>query len=90
MTQSEQEPSAQERFNALALFLARTMVPEEDAAVSVNSWVDENVLRVIINVPEEYRGRLIGRNGHVIRSLRTLAGSTGIVSPYRVELDLAE
>ena len=84
------ETSVEERYSALALFLARTLVPEEDVEISVNTWLDDSTLRVIINVPEDHRGRLIGRNGHMIRSLRTLAESAKIEPPHRVELDIAD
>ena len=92
MTQEEQstEQGLEERIGSLAVFLARTLVPDEDVEISANAWTDENTLKVILNVQDSHRGRLIGRNGHMIRSLRTLISHARIDSPLRVELDIAE
>ncbi len=93
MTQEEQASPGQgleERFGALAVFLARTLVPDEDVAITANAWTAENTLKVILNVEDSHRGRLIGRNGHMIRSLRTLVAHARVEGPLRVELDIAE
>lgn len=85
-----EERSVEEQLIALGEFLARTLIPEEDVAVGASVRVRDGELRVVLDAPEAHRGRLIGRSGHMVRSLRTLLGYVNVETPHRIALDIAE
>ena len=52
--------------------------------------LDDGQLLILIDVPEEDRGRVIGRQGRTIGALRTLVSAVAERSGSRVRLDLVE
>jgi len=83
-------PSVEERYERLAIFLARSVIPDEDVTITARSRVDRGQLKVMVQIPEEHRGRVIGRGGHMIRTLRRILTRAGIESPHPVDFDIAE
>ncbi len=84
------ELTAEERLEALGAFLARSLVSGEGDDVGASVRNDRGALRVMLSAPSRRRGRLIGRGGHIVRSLRTIAEHADIDTHLRVELDIAE
>lgn len=83
------EELIQERYLALARFVAQSMLPEPDRdAVKVRASMKRGQLLVEIAVPDDYRGLLIGRGGHMIRSMRSLLAAADLEAPSTVSLDI--
>lgn len=73
----------------LVLYLAKKIV-EDPEAVTVEE-IESNgdlVLRLYVAAPD--RGKVIGRRGRMVQSLRTLARAAGARSDRRVLLEIAE
>jgi len=68
--------------------LVRLLV-QEPAMVRIETVNQEDRLRLEIHVAESDVGRVIGRQGKVIRALRVLMRSTGARVGRRVEVELA-
>jgi predicted RNA-binding protein YlqC (UPF0109 family) len=84
------EPTAEERLEALGAFLARSLVDGDPEEVGARVREDRGTLKVLLTAPSRRRGRLIGRGGHIVRSLRTIAEHADIDTHLRIELDIAE
>ena len=52
--------------------------------------LDDGQVLLLIDVPEEDRGRVIGRQGRTIDALRTLVGAVAERNGTRFRLDLVE
>jgi predicted RNA-binding protein YlqC (UPF0109 family) len=73
----------------LVLYLAKKIV-EDPAAVRVEEIESDGDLLLRIHVAEADRGKVIGRRGRMVQSLRTLARAAGARSDRRVLLEIAE
>jgi predicted RNA-binding protein YlqC (UPF0109 family) len=75
--------------NELLEYLARRLVDEPDAVrVEESEEGDVHVLR--LHVAPEDRGKVIGRQGRIARSLRTLVRAAGTRDRRRVVLEIVE
>jgi len=70
-------------------YLVKNMVNEPEK-VDVRSVTGNNGLLIEIRVAQEDIGKVVGRKGNVIRSLRTLAISIGARLGCRVHLELIQ
>ncbi len=73
----------------LVSFLAQKIVDEPDA-VRVEELEEDGDLILRLHVAEQDRGKVIGRRGRMVQSLRTLARAAGARSDRRVLLEIAE
>jgi len=74
---------------SLAEFLVRRLVDEPDAVVVTEEIAKgERVLRV--TVAETDRGKVIGRQGRIVRALRTVVRASGVRTNERVTLELEQ
>jgi predicted RNA-binding protein YlqC (UPF0109 family) len=73
----------------LVLELVRQLVDDPDA-VSVEELEKEGEAVLLLTVAEADRGKVIGRQGRVIRALRTIVRAGGIRESKRYLLQLAE
>ena len=73
----------------LVEFLVKNIV-EKPRAVSVEEKVDSDGVKLSLSVAEEDMGKIIGKNGRVIKALRTLARVKGIKDKKRVYLELTD
>jgi predicted RNA-binding protein YlqC (UPF0109 family) len=73
----------------LVLYLAKKIV-EDPEAVRVEEVESEGDLLLRLHVAEADRGKVIGRRGRMVQSLRTLARAAGASSDRRVLLEIAE
>ena len=70
-------------------YLVKNMVNEPEK-VDVRSVAGNNGLLIEIRVAQEDVGKVVGRKGNVIRSLRTLAISIGARLGCRVHLEIIQ
>jgi uncharacterized protein len=73
----------------LVLYLAKKIV-EHPEAVRVEEIESDGDLLLRLHVAEADRGKVIGRRGRMVQSLRTLARAAGARSDRRVLLEIAE
>jgi len=73
----------------LVLFLATKLV-EDPEAVRIEEIESDGDLLLRLHVAEGDRGKVIGRRGRMVQSLRTLARAAGARSDRRVLLEIAE
>jgi len=73
----------------LVQFLARGLVDDPDA-VRVESIERDGDLVLQLRVAEEDVGKVIGRNGRMVRALRTVLRATGVREDRRVLLEIVE
>jgi len=78
-----------ERIEALVTFLATALVDSPDQ-VTLLSDEDGDHLNITIQVAEEDTGKIIGRSGRTIKSIRTLARAAAGDSPLLVEVDVKD
>ena len=70
-------------------FLARRLVDDRDA-VHVETVAGENETLLRLHVAPDDRGKVIGRNGRIVRALRTLVRAAGGRRRERIVLEIAE
>jgi len=77
------------RIEELVTFLVTSLVDNPDQ-VSLESEEHDDHLDMIIQVAEEDTGKIIGRSGRTIKSIRTLARAAAGDSPLLVEVDVKD
>ena len=73
----------------LVAFLAKKIV-DDPGSVRVEEIHSDGDLLLRLYVAEPDRGKVIGRRGRMVQSLRTLARAAGARSDRRVLLEIAE
>jgi len=73
----------------LVLYLAQKIV-EDPESVRVEEIDSDGDLVLRLHVADADRGKVIGRRGRMVQSLRTLARAAGARSDRRVLLEIAE
>ena len=71
----------------LAQYLAKSLVNAADK-VEVQTSEDGDSVRVNMRVAEEDKGKIIGKQGKVIKAIRYVVGIAGAKSKRKVLLDL--
>jgi predicted RNA-binding protein YlqC (UPF0109 family) len=74
---------------SLVDYLARLLVDEPEA-VSVDEVDQDGDLVLRLHVAEGDRGKIIGRNGRMVRALRTVVRASGAREDRRVLLEIVE
>lgn len=70
-------------------YLVTNLVDDAESA-SVDESLNDGDLDILINVPESERGRIIGRQGRLIRSLRVLARASAGRDSMRASLEIED
>lgn len=73
----------------LVRYLVTSLVAAPEA-VEITSVVDEGVATYSVRVDPEDVGKIIGRGGRIIKSIRTLARAAGSTEGLHVEVEVAE
>lgn len=73
----------------LVLYLAKKIV-EDPGAVRIEEIDSNGDLLLRLHVADADRGKVIGRRGRMVQSLRTLARAAGARSDRRVLLEIVE
>ena len=75
--------------NELVSYLVRAIV-EEPEAVEVDEYEEAGDLVLEVRVAKEDLGRVIGREGRVAKSIRTIARAAGAAEDRRISVDIVE
>ena len=70
--------------------LVRPLVEHEDDLEIVSSATDDGSILIEVHVHEEDAGKVIGRQGRVIKSIRTLARAAASRTDSHVEVEIIE
>lgn len=73
----------------LTEFLVKSLVKEPDM-VSVKELKDENFITIIVMVPKDEMGRVIGHKGRIINAIRTVVSASSYMndlSKVKIEVD---
>ncbi len=73
----------------LVLEMARRLVDEPDA-VAVEEQERDGEAVLVLTVAEADRGKVIGRQGRIVRAMRTLVRAGGVREGKRYLLEIAE
>ena len=73
----------------LVTYLARRLVDEPEA-VRVESETDGDTVRLRLTVAPDDVGKVIGKQGRIIRAMRTVIRSGGARRGQRVQLEIVE
>lgn len=73
----------------LIVTLAKPLVDDPDA-VAVTSSVDDGRILIEIEVAPDDIGKVIGRQGRIIKSIRSIARAAGSRRGFDVDVELAE
>jgi len=73
----------------LLAYLARELV-DDPGAVRVESEEREGVLVLVLHVAADDVGKVIGRQGRIVRALRTLVRASAIREGLRVQVEIAD
>ena len=73
----------------LVEYLARRLVDDADA-VRVETSIRDDATVLMLHVAPDDRGKVIGRGGRIVRSLRTLVRASGGRAGTRLVLEIAE
>ena len=64
------------------------LVDSEDVEIVADFDEEDSSGQLIIKVPDSEKGRIIGKSGRTIQSLRSIFGAIGAKNSHRVFVDL--
>ncbi len=70
--------------------LARRLVDEPDAVRVEEIEEDDGTLVLQLHVAEDDIGKVIGRQGRLVRALRTIVRAGGVEAGRRLQLEIAD
>ena len=70
--------------------LARRLVDEPDAVGVEEIEEDDGTLVLQLHVAEDDIGKVIGRQGRLVRALRTIVRAGGVEAGRRLQLEIAD
>lgn len=85
----DQQEEALNAYIDLVHFLASSLL-SEDVEIEVEGEAGRDQLRLSLHVPEEHRGRVIGKGGRIARAMRTILNSAAIPNHKPVVLDIID
>ena len=69
--------------------LAKALV-DDPSSVHVEQWIEDGVVHLDLEVAEEERGRVIGRQGRTAAAVRTLAAAAAELDGIKVSVDFSD
>ncbi len=73
----------------LLLVLAKALV-DDPTSVHVEEWIEDGVVHLDLEVAEEERGRVIGRQGRTADALRTLLDAVALQKGIEVDMEVVD
>lgn len=77
------------QFSDLLNFLVEPLLDTKDFSVEVNDNDNGDGVKIALDVPDDLRGRVIGKGGRIAKSLRAILESASF-SKGRVFLDIVD
>ncbi len=77
------------QFSDLLEFLVEPLLDTKDFTVDVNDNDNGDGVKISLDVPDDLRGRVIGKGGRIAKSLRSIL-ETAAFSKGRVFLDIVD
>ena len=74
----------------LVEIIAKALVDSPDQVVVTEKTDDDGTIRVELSVAEEDIGKVIGKQGRIAKSIRTLVKTVAIKNDKRVFVDIVE
>lgn len=69
--------------------LAKALV-DDPASVHVEEWIEDGVVHLDLEVAEDERGRVIGRQGRTADALRTLLDAVALQKGIEVDMEVVD
>jgi predicted RNA-binding protein YlqC (UPF0109 family) len=69
--------------------LAKALV-DDPSSVHVEEWIEDGVVHLDLEVAEEERGRVIGRQGRTADALRTLLDAVAMEKGIEVDMEVVD
>jgi predicted RNA-binding protein YlqC (UPF0109 family) len=69
--------------------LAKALV-DDPSSVHVEEWIEDGVVHLDLEVAEEERGRVIGRQGRTADALRTLLDAVALQKGIEVDMEVVD
>ena len=69
--------------------LAKALV-DDPSSVHVEQWIEDGVVHLDLEVAEEERGRVIGRQGRTADALRTLLDAVAMEKGIEVDMEVVD
>ena len=79
-----------ENVTGLVEYLVKSIVDDKDAAKIESDEAGNGDITVNINVAEGDVGHIIGREGHIIKSIRRLARACALKADVHVDVEIVE
>ena len=86
---AEPTPDPAQPFIALAQHMVAALLPE-GAPFSVEASTRRNTITLVIDAPEAYKGRLIGKQGSVVRALRQVLNASALPGARDVDVEIPD
>ncbi len=77
-----------EKYVDLLKNIIQHLIDSEDIEILSDFDEEDNSGQLIIKVPDSEKGRIIGKSGRTIQSLRSIFGAIGAKNSHRVFVDL--
>ena len=72
----------------LVEYIAKAIVSQPEAVNVSEEKLDSGVVKIILNVAEEDRGKIIGRQGRLVQAIRTLARVAAVKQGVKINLEI--
>ena len=72
----------------LVEYIAKAIVSQPEAVNVSEEKLDSGVVKIILNVAEEDRGKIIGRQGRLVQAIRTLVRVAAVKQGVKINLEI--
>ena len=72
----------------LGEYIAKSIVSQPEAVNVSEEKLDSGVVKIILNVAEQDRGKIIGRQGRLAQAIRTLARVAAVKQGVKINLEI--
>ena len=72
----------------LVEYIAKSIVSQPEAVNVSEEKLNSGVVKIILNVAEEDRGKIIGRQGRLVQAIRTLVRVAAVKQGVKINLEI--
>ncbi len=69
-------------------YIAKSIVSQPEAVNVSEEYLDSGVVKIVLNVAEEDRGKIIGRQGKLVQAIRILARVAAVKQGVKINLEI--